>query len=127
MQIQQLAWQLVHRLDQVFPDVTKSDVVDLSKQYMKHKRIYKDITVKQKNKYTYLQDVQSILNVPLYTKFHFRDSKIKSQYVDMQYGLCGSPTCQPSDALGEVLEHVPRLSCSNSKTFIEVNMHYCMN
>ena len=89
MQIQQLAWQLVHRLDQVFPDVTKSDVVDLLKQYMKHKRIYKDITVKQKNKYTYLQDVQSILNVPLYTKFHFRDSKIKSQYVDMQYGLCG--------------------------------------
>lgn len=92
MQIQQLAWQLVHRLDQVFHDVTKSDVVDLSKQYMKHKRIYKDITVKQKNKYTYLQDVQSILNVPLYTKFHFRDSKIKSQDVDMQYGLplvCG--------------------------------------
>jgi len=89
VQIQQLAWQLVHRLDQVFPDVTKSDVVGLLKQYMKHKGIYKDITVKQKNKYTYLQDVQSILNVPLYTKFHFRDSKIKSQYVNMQYGLCG--------------------------------------
>ena len=82
---------------------------------MKHKRIYKDITVKQKNKYTYLQDVQSILNVPLYTKFHFRDSKIKSQYVDMQYIYNNKPI---SNHPKNISEKGYRCVCLNARSIV---------